>query len=133
MELIDEGAVPGLEPPAFRGREAFVGELERGQIGKCFAGPIEPLLQACSERPEQGGVWRFRPDGRDGVTQQRRALAVGRRSAPRRNQQMCFTLGQGMAFGRAQDLFLTSFAQRTEGVGECGADLSLVYSPLDLR
>ena len=133
MDLIDEGMVLGLESPAFRGREAFVGKLERGQIGKCFAGPLEPLLQACSERPEQGGVWRFRPDGRDGVTQQRGALAVGRRSAPRRNQKMRFTLGQGMAFGRAKDLFLTSLAQRTEGVGERWADGSPVHSPLDLR
>jgi len=71
----EHGAVLGLEPPALGVVESLVGKLEGGEVPERLSGPLEPLLEACTQRTER----RQRPQAgthhRPGVAQERIALA----------------------------------------------------------
>lgn len=100
-EQVEDEAVFGLEAAPLGVAEPLLGNLEGREIGYCLAHVLQALVQVHSEGAERQTALRLRPDDRDWIGEQRRALPIAGSSAPGGDEGKRLALAQRMAFDRA--------------------------------
>lgn len=132
-EQVEDETVFSLQAAPLGVAEPLLRNVERSQVREGLTNVLQAFVQARARRPQRGTALLLRPDDRDGISKQCRALPVARGDAPGRDECECLPLAQGVALDRAQDRFLGRVGQGAECIAQRRADGPLFDFLLDDR
>jgi hypothetical protein len=100
-EQVEDEAVFGLEAAPLGVAKPPLGDLEGREVGKSLAHGFQAFVQIRREGAKRQTVLRLRPDGREGVGEQRRTFPVAGSHAPGGNERKRLAFAQRVALERA--------------------------------